>query len=175
MTTFFRELTGEERKDTTIPGTMDVDKLFRFNSDAHEQKCTRDKVPYCRRCAWMEFERLKKIKMMELEERGLNSLGTEDEMLNIAKKFNFAPFTGRDYFDLVGVNKVENLVFINFNKVPKHTHNDVMLECKRFKHRYAVSVEADKWEEWETKYISKKEKKEIEIPVPEITDVKTVR
>jgi len=169
-----REMTTEEKQEMKEVGSIDYQRYFKDKVTKHEQICTKEKIAFCRRCAYLDFDRKMKMKVMEFEERGITPLGNEKELMFVANNFDFDRFTGRHYFDLKAVAPVETLVFIDFNKVPKHTHNNVLLECKKFQHPCTLVVEVNKWKEWEAEHISKKERKEVEMPKMEDTDAKIV-
>ena len=94
-----RTLTPEEKTEMTPLGT---------------------KTPFCRRCSKMNYEKRVTQLIMDLREKGPEPQGTEPALMNLAREYNFDDYTGKKYFELHSITKVEEPTIINLNKVIDH-------------------------------------------------------
>lgn len=159
-----RQLTSEEKTEMVQLGTKTHEHVFNYRLHEHEQKCTNEKTPFCRRCSKMSYEKRAAQTMMDMREKGPEPQGTEQTLMNLARDFNFDDYTGKKYFELHSITKVEEPTIINLNKIMRHTANFINLTCAKFKHPYTLRVEIDEYAEWQKNNLTSKDLKNIEVP-----------
>ena len=162
-----RTLTPDEKRDTVPLGTVDYTKVFRHRIAEHELKCLKEKVPYCRRCSYLDFE--KQVRMLKMDyEEGNNSTMAEPKLIEAARNFSFEKYTGKNYHNIASTSAIEEQFFVDMNKVSRHTANYVHFECKggdgKFKHPLSMRIELKDWDSWMQKFMNKTEMKEHSNP-----------
>lgn len=162
MTMVERPMTAEEIKEIVPLNQKDHTRVFRHKLAEFEQKCTNEHKPFCRRCAYMSYEKAVRMKELDLRERGIEPSGTHPELITLAKEHEIEKFSSKQYFQVKAISKIEEPLIIDLNKVMRHTANWVMLECEKFKHPFSLRIELVNWPEWESKNLTRKEAKEAQ-------------
>ena len=152
MTIIERPLTKEEREDMLPINLIDCRRKFMKKIADQELKCCEALQPFCRKCAYMEFDR--KVHVLEIDsvERGINPDHSSPEFMKLTEEVNMDTYTGPKYFDTIGTSKITENILIDMNKTPVHRANFAYMECRKFKHPFTLRVEVDKWVAWDAEF-----------------------